>query len=125
MARRGRPTDRIKLSGAERKTLHGWARRHSSAQSLALRSRIVLASAEGLTDLAVAERLRCSAATVSKWRRRFLADRLDGLGDAPRPGAARKIGDDVIRSEEHTSELQSRGHLVCRLLLEKKKIQPL
>src|SRR5207253_11517768 len=31
-------------------------------------------------------------------------------------GAAR-----VIRSEEHTSELQSRGHLVCRLLLEKKK----
>src|SRR5690625_2229913 len=29
----------------------------------------------------------------------------------------------VIRSEEHTSELQSRGHLVCRLLLEKKKIK--
>src|SRR2546429_6981190 len=28
------------------------------------------------------------------------------------------------RSEEHTSELQSRLHLVCRLLLEKKKIQP-
>src|SRR5207253_11343456 len=27
------------------------------------------------------------------------------------------------RSEEHTSELQSRGHLVCRLLLEKKKIE--
>src|SRR5690625_6814888 len=27
-----------------------------------------------------------------------------------------------IRSEEHTSELQSRGHLVCRLLLEKKNI---
>src|SRR5690625_7108966 len=29
--------------------------------------------------------------------------------------------DDARRSEEHTSELQSRGHLVCRLLLEKKK----
>src|SRR5439155_17252934 len=29
----------------------------------------------------------------------------------------------AARSEEHTSELQSRGHLVCRLLLEKKKIQ--
>src|SRR5207253_9425939 len=28
----------------------------------------------------------------------------------------------LMRSEEHTSELQSRGHLVCRLLLEKKKI---
>src|SRR5690625_6814473 len=30
---------------------------------------------------------------------------------------------DMVRSEEHTSELQSRGHLVCRLLLEKKKYQ--
>src|SRR5215510_4723336 len=37
-----------------------------------------------------------------------------GPGD---PGQAREGG----RSEEHTSELQSRGHLVCRLLLEKKK----
>src|SRR5437870_10638483 len=31
----------------------------------------------------------------------------------------------ILRSEEHTSELQSRGHLVCRLLLEKKKIEEL
>src|SRR3712207_7401438 len=30
-------------------------------------------------------------------------------------------GDEVLRSEEHTSELQSRQYLVCRLLLEKKK----
>src|SRR5690625_6642368 len=30
-------------------------------------------------------------------------------------------GEITVRSEEHTSELQSRGHLVCRLLLEKKK----
>src|SRR5690625_6576343 len=35
--------------------------------------------------------------------------------------AARTARDEVARSEEHTSELQSRGHLVCRLLLEKKK----
>src|SRR5439155_9503449 len=32
-----------------------------------------------------------------------------------------QFGKQIIRSEEHTSELQSRGHLVCRLLLEKKK----
>ena len=63
-----------------------------------MRSRIVLASAEGLTDLAVADQVRCSPATVSKWRRRFAADRLDGLVDAPRPGAVRKIGDDVIEA---------------------------
>src|SRR5439155_4310387 len=36
------------------------------------------------------------------------------------PQVRRRIRDDVERSEEHTSELQSRGHLVCRLLLEKK-----
>src|SRR5437870_10830342 len=40
--------------------------------------------------------------------------RLPGSGSGPCPGIA-------SRSEEHTSELQSRGHLVCRLLLEKKK----
>src|SRR5439155_3398128 len=39
-----------------------------------------------------------------------------GCGGSPHRAAARRS-----RSEEHTSELQSRGHLVCRLLLEKKK----
>src|SRR2546429_1079248 len=34
-------------------------------------------------------------------------------------------GGDLARSEEHTSELQSRLHLVCRLLLEKKKTKPI
>src|SRR5690625_7038318 len=44
----------------------------------------------------------------------------DGVDEEPveQPGAEDLI---TIRSEEHTSELQSRGHLVCRLLLEKKK----
>src|SRR3989442_11440436 len=49
-------------------------------------------------------------------------------GDAP--GTSRLVRPDTGlrahgRSEEHTSELQSRPHLVCRLLLEKKKITPL
>src|SRR3712207_7060651 len=43
---------------------------------------------------------------------------LRGLGRAPHRGGAAELGD---RSEEHTSELQSRQYLVCRLLLEKKK----
>src|SRR5439155_8541125 len=38
-----------------------------------------------------------------------------------RHGRHRRVGVGRERSEEHTSELQSRGHLVCRLLLEKKK----
>src|SRR5439155_5567630 len=36
-------------------------------------------------------------------------------------GSQRQVLCEAVRSEEHTSELQSRGHLVCRLLLEKKK----
>jgi len=63
-----------------------------------LRSRIVLACADGDTHGEIAARLGCNPVTVSKWRRRFAAERLDGLADAPRPGAARTIGDDVIEA---------------------------
>ena len=98
MARFGRPTARITLTDNERETLQRWARRPSSAQVLALRSRIVLASAEGRTDQDVAAELKVHPVTVSKWRRRFAGERLEGLSDAPRPGAARTIGDDVIEA---------------------------
>src|SRR5207253_10573112 len=48
--------------------------------------------------------------------RRLRTNSAQSSGDAGRAHA-----DHLGRSEEHTSELQSRGHLVCRLLLEKKK----
>ena len=99
MARRGRPTPVIKLTGSERETLERWARRHTSSQALALRCRIVLACADpdrSRTDIAV--EMGCNPATVTKWRARFAADRLDGLVDAPRPGAQRSIADDVIEA---------------------------
>lgn len=96
MARAGRPTVVIELSRNERETLERWTRRHSSAQALALRSRIVLGCAEGRTDKDVAAELCVHPVTVSKWRHRFAVDRLDGLVDAPRPGAERSIADDVI-----------------------------
>jgi transposase-like protein len=99
MARRGRPTVEIILSAEERATLERWARRHSSSQMLALRSKIVLACAAGeATHAEIAAELGCNAVTVSKWRNRFAEGRLDGLVDAPRPGAARTIGDDVIEA---------------------------
>jgi hypothetical protein len=46
MAKRGRPTVEIVLTGPERRQLESWARRHSSAQSLAMRCKIILACAD-------------------------------------------------------------------------------
>ena len=99
MERRGRPTVEINLSANERQTLERWARRHSSSQALALRCRIILACADpDRSRNEIAEEVGCNPATVTKWRQRFAADRLDGLLDAPRPGAERKIGDDVVEA---------------------------
>src|SRR5512132_1792088 len=84
------------LSDDERRVLAGWARRRKTAQALAVRSRIVLRCAEGGTIGEVAAELGVSRDMVSKWRRRFLTDRLDGLSDEPRPGRPRVIGDEQV-----------------------------
>jgi transposase-like protein len=76
------------LSEAERRILGNWARRRRTAQGLAFRARIVLACAEGRSNTAVAARLSVSRGTVTRWRARFLAARLDGLSDEPRPRGA-------------------------------------
>jgi len=52
--RRGRPTPPVMLSPEERETLEAWRRRHSTSQALALRAGIVLASAAGETNTAIA-----------------------------------------------------------------------
>jgi transposase len=98
MASAGRPSAEINLTANERKTLTSWARRHSSAQSLAMRSKIVLGAADGLTNTVIAASVGCHQNTASKWRNRFVTDRLDGLMDADRPGAARTITDDIVEA---------------------------
>src|SRR5215472_942253 len=93
MAKRGRPLPPLVLAAEERQVLGQWARRAKTAQALALRSKIVLACAEGLPNKEVAARFSVTPQMVSKWRARFVARRLEGLSDEPRPGQPRKITD--------------------------------
>ena len=97
MARRGRPPVEITLTGNERRQLESWARRHSTAQNLATRCKIILLCEDPeLTGAEIAGKVGCNPVTVSKWRKRFAEHRLDGLIDEPRPGAVRTISDDVV-----------------------------
>ncbi len=96
--RLGRPIPELTLSADEQETLERWARRPTSAQALALRARVILACAAGKTNTQVSAEVQLSKPAVGKWRGRFVARRLDGLLDEPRPGAPRKISDvDVER----------------------------
>jgi transposase len=97
---------RIELNDAERSELRARARRRKIGRADARRAEIVLLAADGMTNVAIAERLGITRVTVAMWCRRFAAKRLDGLVDEPRPGASRKIGDEKI-AEVVTTTLET------------------
>jgi transposase len=84
------------LSAEEREQVTRWSRRAKSSQALALRSKIVLACAEGHDNKTVAEQLGCARVTVGKWRARFVEHRLDGLTDEQRTGRPATISVDQV-----------------------------
>jgi transposase len=86
----------IELDEAEKQVLTSLTRKHGAPQSVAVRARIVLAAASGLTNKEIAAKLDVCAHTAGLWRNRFARDGMGGLYDEPRPGAPRQIGDDEI-----------------------------
>jgi transposase len=86
----------LELTSDERAQLRRWSRRAKSAQALAMRSRIVLGCADGLSNTEVAAQEQVSQQTVGKWRQRFVDLRLDGLSDDPRPGRPPSIAADQV-----------------------------
>src|SRR6266571_6424766 len=88
----------VELTDDERAQLVAWSRRSKSANAVAMRSRIVLSAAEGLGNTAVAAKLDVTVTTARKWRSRFLAERLEGLLDEPRPGRPRTVADAQVEA---------------------------
>lgn len=93
---KGRPLADLTVPDRDRELLERWTRRQTSANALAMRARIVLASAEGESNARIAARLRLTPQTVGKWRGRYVSRGIDGLLDEPRPGAPRTVGDDEV-----------------------------
>ena len=67
------------LSPSEQQQIQQWIAAHGTPQQVALRCRIVLASSQGLSDVAIAKHLSVNRKTVLLWRQRLAQQRLDGL----------------------------------------------
>lgn len=118
----GRPTKPLDVTPEEKQKLTMLARRPKSAQTIAMRARIVLGCEEGLSNGTVAKKLWITGATVCKWRERFRVNRLEGLLDEPRPGAPRSITDAQVEgvvTQTLESMPQNSTHWSTRLMAQK------
>ncbi len=76
----------IVLSENERRELERIASQYTLSYYVVVRAKIALMAAQGLNNKAIGEKLSTPREIVSKWRKRFYEERLDGLEDKPRPG---------------------------------------
>ena len=87
----GRPLIPLSITAEDQAQLRAWSKRPKTAQALAMRARIVLKAADGVSATATALEMKVCLQTVGKWRKRYAERGLDGLLDEPRPGQPRKI----------------------------------
>src|SRR6266436_7857486 len=110
----------LELDPSDQRQLQQWLAAHGTPQQVALRSRIILASAEGLPESVVAAQLETNRKTVRLWRSRFAAEGLECLWQVA-PGRGRKptYGADKIKALVDTT-LQTKPpgltHWSCRLM---------
>ena len=92
----GRPKPPLVLNPEESEQLQAVAASRTLAHGLVRRARIILLSASGMSNQAIAGRLHLNPVTVSDWRRRFLQQGLQGLHGELRPGRPRSISDERV-----------------------------
>src|SRR6516165_5211432 len=91
-----RPTS-LALTPEDRTSLESWVRAGKIEHRLVERAQLILAAAEGQSTFQIARSHQMRAATVSKWRVRFAQSGLNGLQDAPRPGAVPRYDETTER----------------------------
>ena len=92
----GRSPFQITLRASQRRFLKALTRRGTAEHRQVTRARIVLLAAAGWTNRAIARKLGLAPNTVSKWRKRFYQEGVDGLGDRERPGRPRRFPAAVV-----------------------------
>jgi transposase len=110
------------VSDSDKQHLLEWASAFGTPQQVALRCRIVLASASGQSDVVTAEQLKTNRHTVRLWRTRFVQQGLEGLWEVA-PGRGRKpsYGREKIQTIVDTtlqSKPKGQTHWSCRSLAE-------
>lgn len=113
----GRPMPPLELSGEVKNQLETMANSRSLPYAQVRRSQIILLSAQGLTNTAIAQRVDLSIKMVGTWRQRFIDQGLMGLYDQPKPGAPRSISDEqVAQLVQKTLNKKPKGatHWSCR-----------
>jgi putative transposase len=113
----GRPKPPLELSDEVRQQLETMANSRSLPHGQVRRANIILLSAQGITNTAIAKKVGLSIKMVGIWRQRFIDQGLMGLYDQPKPGAPRTIDDEqVAQLIQSTLNKKPKGstHWSCR-----------
>ena len=102
------PASKLPMTDEQRNTLEAWVRAGTTPQRMALRSKICLLAAEGMSNNAIAKQLDTSRPTVILWRERFADKGVMGIAeDAPHGPSFRrldaKIVKDIVEATLHTT----------------------